>query len=59
MITTLKIRKALVMMALMLCGAGLLVTVFAVVALLTGFADLPCQDGLWDEALHRCVPAGY
>lgn len=24
--------------------------------LMSGFADVPCQDGVWDAARQTCVP---
>jgi hypothetical protein len=40
---------------------GLVVALAAFVALLavgllTDFATVPCQDGVWDAARHRCIP---
>jgi hypothetical protein len=25
---------------------------------LSGFGDVPCQDGYWDANQHRCIPTG-
>ena len=30
--------------------------VLLVVNLFTDFADIPCQDGVWDKARNTCVP---
>jgi hypothetical protein len=41
--------------------AALLVVLMALLVALaafTGFADIPCQDGVWNEAKHTCVPTG-
>jgi hypothetical protein len=37
---------------------GLLAALAALFVLLAyiGFADVPCQDGIWDEARQTCVP---
>ena len=38
-------------------AAAAVVFVLAVLLLIfTGFADVPCQDGVWDEARETCVP---
>lgn len=29
-----------------------------VLGLLAMIADVPCQDGYWDESRHSCVPDG-
>jgi len=38
--------------------AGLLATFAGLTVLmaLTGFGDVPCQDGRWDAAKYTCVP---
>lgn len=45
-----------------LIGAGvaffLLSALLLFLAAYTGFADVPCQDGIWDEAKQTCVPTG-
>lgn len=40
---------------------GLAITLFAFAALLavgilTDFATVPCQDGVWDATKQRCIP---
>lgn len=37
------------------CVFVALVLLLAILAL-SGFADIPCQDGRWDETRHICVP---
>lgn len=36
-------------------GAGIVVLLLAALAY-SGFADVPCQDGLWDAERQTCVP---
>lgn len=36
-------------------GSGCLAVLLAVLAL-SGFADVPCQDGSWDAAKKTCIP---
>lgn len=37
-------------------GLGCLAVLFAVLVL-SGFADVPCQDGRWDAAKKTCIPS--
>lgn len=42
-----------------LIALGVLIAALAVGLLvmgLTGFADVPCQDGVWDASKHTCIP---
>ena len=45
-------RLAVIGLAIALAGFAALVAV----GLLTDFATVPCQDGVWDAAKHRCIP---
>jgi len=46
--------RRLVVVAIVAGLAGL-VTLLAVLAL-SGFADVPCQDGSWDAVKKTCIP---
>jgi hypothetical protein len=37
------------------CAIVALVVLLAILAF-SGFADIPCQDGRWDETRRSCVP---
>jgi hypothetical protein len=45
--------KLLLGIAALFC---VLLGLLLVIAALTGFADIPCQDGYWDETRQTCVP---
>lgn len=38
--------------------AILLMLALIVLAALTGFPDIPCQDGIWDDAKNTCIQTG-
>lgn len=46
--------RRLVIVAIV-AGLGGLAVLLAVLVL-SGFADVPCQDGRWDAAKKTCVP---
>lgn len=46
------IRMAVIGLALALAAFAALLAV----ALLTDFATVPCQDGVWDATRQRCIP---
>lgn len=39
-----------------LLAAALAVLGLAALMLFTGFADVPCQDGVWDPGKGKCLP---
>jgi Na+/H+-translocating membrane pyrophosphatase len=49
-------RCAKLLLGLAVLGCVLL-GLLLVIAAVTGFADIPCQDGTWDEARKTCVPS--
>lgn len=42
-------------MVAVVAGLGCL-SALLVVLILSGFADVPCQDGSWNAAEKRCIP---
>lgn len=47
------------MTRLVVIGLAVAVTAFAAllaVGLLTDFATVPCQDGVWNATKQRCIP---
>ncbi len=46
------IRMAVIGLAVALAAFAALLAV----ALLTDFATVPCQDGVWDATRQRCIP---
>lgn len=46
------IRLAVIGLAVALAAFAALLAV----ALLTDFATVPCQDGVWDATRQRCIP---
>ena len=46
------IRMAVIGLAVALAAFAALLAV----ALLTDFATVPCQDGVWDATGQRCIP---
>lgn len=46
--------RRLVIVAIV-AGSGCLAALLAVLVL-SGFADVPCQDGSWDAAKKTCIP---
>ncbi len=45
-------RLAVIALAVALAAFAALLAV----VLLTDFATVPCQDGVWDTIRHRCIP---
>jgi hypothetical protein len=38
-------------------GAVIIILAIGLLAIgLSGFADVPCQDGIWDAGKHTCIP---
>jgi hypothetical protein len=39
-----------------LAVAGALIAALLLYLLMSGFADVPCQDGSWDPVKYTCIP---
>ncbi|WP_346359700.1 hypothetical protein [Bosea sp. (in: a-proteobacteria)] len=42
-------------MVVIIAGLGCLAALIAILVL-SGFADVPCQDGSWDGTKKTCIP---